>query len=440
MLEYFITKECLSLYWDTRGFVYGILARCKNTDSKIDILSVSESNSEATLELNLKKVIETLNPDNKFYTIAGGAMANEIFFELKMPILNKENLKKALEFELPRQLPCSLDDMVWSYRPYKADPQTNTITVRIWAILKKTWAQKQNEILEHDIKIDSFLMPFMCEFETNGEILDDVFLRSIDEDYSLNKSPDGLMEMIPSLNQQEAKENLNEWLKKRINVSEDVKAEHPKIATDENWYPVFVMAIDSLSKNFKENKKYLPSLPPEMIPQRFREWKFACLVLASIGCMLLMALAGRSWYDAHSRLAAIRAEKTQIFQQLSKIKKENSSSKEIDATIKKIFEASTGNAEILKCIHFMTETIPDNMWLIELNSNNDKMDLAVKTSGEGEVDSINWAKSNNMLSLENIRKRRNNDGSTDVFLQLIYHRDRIIDKPKTNDRNKVVVQ
>jgi len=437
MLEYFlITRESLCVYWDTRGFAYGVLARCKNTAENIDIIALSESTSETSLELNLKKVIETLNPDNRFYTIIGGAIENEFFFELKLPILNKENLKKALEFELPRQLPCSINDIIWSYRPYKTDIQTNSTIIRIWGILKNSWEQRQNEILKSGIKIDSFLTPFMCDFESN----DDVLLKNIDDNYSLAKSSDGMLEMLPAANPQEAKERLGEWLKKKISISESVKALYSDIENNETWYPAFVMAIDSLNKSFKDHKKYLPALPIDMIPQRFREWKSACIILASIGCILLMTLAGRSWYDAHSRLTAIRAEKARIVQMLGKIKKENSASKEIDATIKKIFEASTGNAEILKCIHFMTETIPENMWVIEMNSNNDKMDLAVKTSGEGDVDAINWAKSNNMLSLENIRKRRNNDGSTDVFLKLVYHKDRSIEKPKANDRNKVVVQ
>lgn len=409
MFEWLKTRECICMCWDAAGHVYGILARSGGPKEKIRIEAVSES-LEDSLKANLIKVQKELNPENKFYIIAGGHLASEFVFETKIPRLDGENLHKAIEFELPREVPYPVEELKWSYIPYKNNNENGILNVRVWGVLKKEWDHIIGEISGSGVKIDGILSPFMCEFKNCSQ---PVVMETVDGGHAFYSIPGGTSEMLPLKSPDFEKLGFMNWVKENFEGID-------RICENEKFIPVLAMVLDVMSAGFRENKKYMPKLPDEMLPQRFKEWKIACFSLASLIILTGLLLCGRMWHDASSRLAEIKKEKALIAQRISKIKKENLLNREMDATIKKISEASSGNAELLKCVHFLTEAIPDNMWVFELNSNNEKIELVVKTDTDAETDSINWSKSK-ILSFESVRKRRNSDGTTDVFLKLIYN-------------------
>jgi len=82
-----------------------------------------------------------------------------------------------------------------------------------------------------------------------------------------------------------------------------------------------------------------------------------------------------------------------------------------------INNADVGNHEMMKTLSFISEKLPTYMWLSNLYSSGHKIDLTIKTENEdtGVISSLGLR---NYFKVENIKKKRNRDGSVSISLSL----------------------
>ncbi len=375
--------------------------------------TASAQNIEFGLKNNLAAVCRELNPDGEIMTVAGAAINGSTVFEIPAPALPDKDLLNALAFEIPRHIPLPQEEALWAFRKFTPSKGAEGKSkVRIWALPRKEWENTIAVVADSGIKLDYIFSPFMAENEMASNI--PFYLPQIEEHLAFSFNQENFREMQFVSDPLELKNTFNEFIEKHVEWDASIK----ELADRQQYYPCLMLAFFALADDFSANRNFLSELPPSMQPSRCRNLKIAAIALGIVSLASLLGLGFRNWSDSYSRLAAVKAEKGRVLRSIEKIRKSNISNREIDLTVKKIYEASPGNPEILQCLHFLSEALPENMYLQEFNSSGNSVELAIRTGGEGDTDSIAWNKTK-LYSPENVRKRRNSDGSSDIYLKII---------------------
>lgn len=408
----FLRKKCTVVFWNHDATVYGLNISA-NKNKLLVLQSASALNTEFGLKNNLAAVCRELNPEGEILTVGGAAINGSVIFEIPAPALPDKDLLNALAFEIPRHLPLPQEECLWTFRKFAPPKEAEAKSkVRVWALPRKEWENTIAIVADSGIKLDYIVNPFMAENESASGF--SFYLPQLEKNLSFAFNHESFREMQFVSNAFESQSNFKDFIDKNVDWDLSLK----DLGGKEQYFPCIMLALFALSNDFSMNRNFLPELPQGILPSRCRNLKVAAIILGIASVAALLGLGFRNWSDSYSRLAAVKTEKGRVLRSIEKIRKSNISNRETDLTVKKIYEASPGNPEILQCLHFLSEALPENMYLQEFNSSGNAVELAIRTGGEGDTDSIAWNKTK-LYSPENVRKRRNSDGSSDIYLKII---------------------
>ena len=319
----------------------------------------------------------------------------------------------AFAFEIPRHLALPQEECLWTFRKFiHGKNAEGKSKVRIWALPRKEWENTVAIVADSGIKLDYIVNPFMAENESVSEL--PFYLPQLEKNLVFAFNQDHFREMQFVSDAEKQQERFKGFIDARVEWDTSIQ----ELADKDQYFPCIMLALFALANDFSANRNFLPELPQSILPSRCRNLKIAAIILGIVSVIAVLGLGFRNWSDSYSRLVAVKTEKGRVLKSIEKIRKSNISNRETDLTVKKIYEASPGNPEILQCLHFLSEALPENMYLQEFNSSGNTVELAIRTGGEGDTDSIAWNKTK-LYSPENVRKRRNSDGSSDIYLKII---------------------
>jgi Tfp pilus assembly protein PilN len=333
-------------------------------------------------------------------------MEGAVNLDIEVPKLSRQEIKKALGFELQRQVPVPVENLVWTYRV--TGHSANKTKVRIFAVKEEIWNKFLDALIQSGIKCDALLHPIFCEgLSSEGE------LDAINEFYeelwhvSSEAAPNSsVIERIKSLLKGDA-------------------AESAKAGSSAGFFMSLVLASYATGNTFRTDRAlYLP-LPKQLLLARFKFLKNAFAALSSLTFFLLFLLCFRHVFDARERFAEITSEQRRVESEILRLNQEEMREKEIDDFMKKLKDSDPGDAEIIAALLSLTKNLPPHMWISMFSSRGDEIDLTVSTrrdkDAQAELSKLNQLGEFSNVSTKNTR--RDSDGTLTIYLKMTHKKD-----------------
>ncbi len=380
-MSFLKNSECYVITWDKTNSVYGIHVSKKKNRCFIQRAVFKEGNENINLKDRLKKAYEELAPPKNALFVIGGYIPKTVFFEIKMPVLEKKELYDAIELEIPRHVPYSIEELRWSYSI--DEKKDNTLFIKVCVIVEDTLEGIFSLLNEIEIKVDAFIYPFMIPSALLSQ--EYLYLKGIDPNFVYLKK-----EMIPTptLNKQYYKDFLDFFDGKE--EIRKVKGRFYEDEIHENFIPSLLLASYTFHDNFIKDKLTMLKLPSQLVPVRNKFMKFTFSLSILVVLILTSSYIYRVVENRYSRYSALSNEIIKVRKKIQKIKNVNKletikSSKY--SNIKLLKEAKYGTTKIIHCLYYISKNIPDNVWVKSLGSNNKtiKIELLSNSNIPGNI-------------------------------------------------------
>ncbi|MDP8218566.1 MAG: hypothetical protein P9M03_07565 [Candidatus Theseobacter exili] len=366
----------------------------------------------------LQLAMDSLNAQSCDRIILTGQIEQSGVFEIRMPKLNYDELRHAVEYELTKHIPLPSSDIVWSARVVpdeNEDSEEHLNRVRVVFMLRDNWTKFISELQIRGLNIDIFVNPFMSiDPFADGE---NVALPMIDDEYVFLSNSDGLRKMSFAENivQDEAQ-------KKQIL---DCFVWDKQEAVEKYFICMLVARYVISGEYDKYEKKLVLKLPQSLIPQRNKVLKWLTVIsgIAALLCVdMLLYQAREKVYCVYSEQKnAINLVETQI----ENLQKQNAVSKKNEKLYKKINGSVPANLNPLRVMAFLAQKLPKFIWIRSYNMTSDKIHLSL-TSSKDPGNLMSKLRNGKLYNIENIRKSRRHDGTYYLYLMLA--------SPDTGDR------
>jgi hypothetical protein len=281
------------------------------------------------------------------------------------------------------------------------------LRLRIFAVIEREWTHFLSRFDAAGIKVDAIVYPFMA-LEKEGSFS---YLKGIDSEFvfAFNNGdfhPERISEINPPQNAEDKYD--------KISGKDKLHG-----ASEEEFKPCLILADYALSGNFRKDKASSMELPEKLMPQRFKFLKIAAIFLAVLTLLSGGGILARNAWGSHSRLMAVRQEKARVKKLIAKLKQENTKNKELDEIMQKVSDAVSGQHDALQCLHFLSEKLPAHMWVTSFNSSGTQINMTIKT--DRDADNVtSYIRNNPFFNTDNVRKRRNSDGSKYIYMRMTY--------------------
>lgn len=421
MRRFWEHNDCIVLFWNKEKHVIGLKVEKKG--NKLNVLDTASSSSDTEqLAIAIAEVENLLVAEETHLMLAGCNLPGSVSIDINIPKMSHADMRQAISYELPRHIPCDVQDLIFGYRIItpEDDAESAKITVRIVAVMKRQWNEILSELTGSGIKIDAMVTPFLAVDPLMGA--DDQLLFSDSQDIFLfSRSPEypGRRIIVRDLENNPDLINKLDY-KQKIKELGFVWDKLPsEIKDDPGMYlPSLLIAAYGLTPEFSSDKHTLIKLPNELVPERYRTLRTAFFALIATIILLVLMLVGRFWLESVNRYEKIKDEISSVEFQKERIVKEQNKLYEKTALINQIIETDKGNAEVLTCIQKITQELPKEMWLGHFHSRGDSIDLSFRYTKSG-IRQPNFNKAGIFNTIRS-SKRSSRDGSTTESVKLEY--------------------
>ena len=332
-------------------------------------------------------------------------------FELRMPKLNHEDLKHAVEHELVKYVPLPLEDIVWSCRvvPDENDESENHLNrVRVVFMLWDNWTKFISEFQIRELHIDSFINPFMAVDPFGAG--KDVALPEIDDKHVFLSDAGGLRKMCSA-------ENIRQNTEQQKRISECF-VWNEEIPEKDDYYICMLVARYVMNGDYDQYEKKLAlPLPQGLMPRRNKLLKWFTVVngIAALLCLGLLL------YQAREKVYCVYVEQRNaislIETKIRNVQKQNAVSKKNEKLYKKIEGAVPVSLNPLRIMAFLAQKLPKYIWIRSYNMSSEKIHLSL-TSSKDPGNLMSALRNGKLYNIENIRKSRRYDGTYYLYLVL----------------------
>jgi len=454
-------QECLSLYWDRNGRVYGVRTEIKNSVLSVLDSSWIEPEVDNTFASAASSLIEKLSAPTTHLIVIGGHFNGSICFDLTIPAMAESDIREAIQYELTRYIPCDMMEIAYGYRTVKNPPLAKSDTVktkvkieepeknlsmeelehtqvikasslepeekpldsekihlRIFAVLRKEWNEFIAESTMAGLKFDAFLYPYQVIDPLLGHQRE-VFIPDADHEFEFVApdidSPERNMMTVDSKWETATKPEAVE-MAKELGYENLPALENP--GDLDAFAAPMLNAAYALSKDFIHDRNHMLSLPKELIPERFRFLKTFFIVLLSISMILILGLFARFWWTSWSKLQSIKTENLHVSDKNTKIRKHILKLKKIQQVIEEINEEDIGNPNMAYLIYRLTNVIPKEMWLQNMNIKEKSAIITVKAPAGKQSTLLPYLNNMKLFKVSNSNTKRFSDGTENILVTL----------------------
>ena len=359
----------------------------------------------------LASALDSLNARSCNRIVVTAQIEQSGIFELRMPKLNHEDLKHAVEHELVKYVPLPLEDIVWSARvvpEQNEDPENHLNRVRVVFIKRENWTKFISDFQIRQLHIDSFINPFMAVDPFGAG--EDVALPEIDDKHVFLSGADGLRKMCFA-------ENIRQNLEQQKRISECF-VWNEEIPEKDDYYICMLIAGYVMSGDYDQYEKKLAlPLPQGMMPRQNKLLKWFTVVngIAALLCLGLLL------YQAREKVYCVYVEQRNaislIETKIRNVQKQNAVSKKNEKLYKKIEGAVPVSLNPLRIMAFLAQKLPKYIWIRSYNMSSEKIHLSL-TSSRDPGNLMSALRNGKLYNIENIRKSRRYDGTYYLYLVL----------------------
>jgi Tfp pilus assembly protein PilN len=409
----FESRTCVAFGWDAVGAVRAVRLRREN-DGRLRVLAAVLA-ADGGFGENLAAARQAVQPAENELVLAGGNLAGAILFEHDFPRLGQGDLTQAIAYELPRQAPIAAEELICSWRQVPGSPE-GRMRLRILAIQLRDWNQLLADLADAGIRADAVVSPWMTVDPLLAEA-EAVLLPGLDEDFALRRQAeaDGQRTMVlggpppPSVDETAAAIGLEVTSLPGVFRGDD----------GGHWLAPALIAAYGVGPCWRRDRPGLLPLPGELHPVRFQAQRTLFAIVLALAAVLALAFVVRLALDARRTHRALVRERQETLRQVQEFDVRNRAMEPVDAVIREFAEASPGVADMLFCLHHFTTRIPKSMSLTQLNSRGTSFDLNLRTTSDQD-DKLAALESGGAFQTRHLQKRRNTDGSVNIFLKLTY--------------------
>lgn len=406
-------SSCLSISWDKNWFVYGVVFNKSSKKLKITAYASCKDESIVFSE-RLKKVYKELKGDAQDRVLIGGSIPNTFILLLDVPSLKLSEIDKFLIYELPRQLPCNVEELTWAFRPVSFAPslKSKAEKIKVMYITRALLQKLSEDFITSKIKFDAILHPyFVTEPLYTGTNLYLDFLSDLFYSNSCDELEGWYMSPVPK-----EQKGLDKLIEERDFLFE-IYREYFNEEFD-CYIPCIVLAEYGLSPNFSVDKKFGFKIPIECRPRRFRGLKHATLFLIFGFCIVFGSYTIREAINNYEVLASLKVQKTKLIAEDDSLRKKIERGKKVDDIIQQVFGSVPNDIEILDFMEYLTKTVPNDIWLNYLNTYGNSANLTFQTTGNSDKMISDFYKSEN-YTLQNSRKNKSGDGVEYIYVNFV---------------------
>jgi len=453
-------QECLSLYWDRNGRVYGIRAEIKNSTLSVLDSGLIEPDVEKTFTSAASELIEKLAAPTTHLIVIGGALNGSVCFDLTIPSMPESDIREAIQYELTRYIPCDMMELAYGYRIIKKnediiEPENDAeiekidekvsmeelehtqvmkeseinpqptpdgpekLHLRIFAVLRKEWNEFIAESTMAGLKFDAFLCPYQI-VDPLLALQKEIFIPDCDPEFKFV-----LFENPPERNMVPMD---TKWEADTIpSAKELIKLigfdSLPKLGNENDivsFAAPMLNATYALSKNYSQDKPHMLSLPKELIPERFRFLKTLFIVLISISLILILGLFGRFWWTSWSKLQSVKNELITVNEKTTSIRKHLVKLKKIEDVMAEIRQEDIGNPNMAYLIYRLSGVIPKTMWIQNLNIKEKSAVITIKSPAGKQSTLLPFLNNMKIFKVTNSNTKRFSDGTENILVTLVF--------------------
>jgi hypothetical protein len=450
-------QECLSLYWDRNGKVYGLRAEVKNAALNILDSAVVEPDVEKTFTSAASELIEKLAAPSAHLIVMGGALNGSVCFDLAIPPMPESDIREAIQYELTRYIPCDMMEIAYGYRIIRntgnqtaenaehdkntepvsmeelektqvmqapeseakqdAPPAPEKLHLRIFAVLRKEWNEFIAESTMAGLKFDAFLFPYQVLDPLLSEYKE-IFIPDCDAEFKFvltDTPPERITVPVDS-----------KWEADTIPPAEELLKSLgyenlPEINNDgdlNSFVAPMLNAAYALSKNYALDRSHMISLPKELIPERFRVLKTLFAVLISVSLILILALFARFWWSSWSKLQAVKNEQAAVEDKIVRVRKSLLKLKKIQKVMDEIHQEDIGNPNMAYLIYRLSSVIPKSMWMQNMNIKEKSAVITVKSPAGKQSTLLPFLNNMKIFKVTNSNTKRFSDGTENILVTL----------------------
>ena len=158
-------------------------------------------------------------------------------------------------------------------------------------------------------------------------------------------------------------------------------------------------------------------LPKTFYPKRFRHLKILAAFLTVIFIVMLGFYIVRSTTDNNAVINKLLWQKNQLMSALNNLKDREFRMKKTDTAINQLVSTEPDDILLLEYLNYFAENIPKTVWVTNINTYQNKINLTLKTNSSSENLLSQFYKSN-LFTLENNRRRKTSDGTEYIYMTL----------------------
>ncbi len=398
--------KCLAIAWNEENRVVGaVLEKVRHADKPVLVEHIIPTASMPFPE-QLAEAYNQLNANDIDLIILGGHMDEAVCFELAMPKLSVHELRNALAFELPRQLPCGTEALSVFYRQIGGGGDSTLSLVRIFAVKSRVWEQLLSHIAIAGITADVVCHPFMAADPVFAG--KDIYLPEVEKGVIFSAPSDQAgLRQVTYVSATAEKPCLEYQELFHCNAGTSADIDHLLSAGLLGAYGLGAAAAD---------RRSLSPLPDNLRPQRCKFLKWMAAGLALFAGILLLGLGYRCWTDAHHRMLAVKNEVSKVERLLAQQQKKIKMTEELGKITGKLLEAAD-EPNMLQLMGELTRILPESMWITSLRSSNRKVNLTIQAANDRDDITTPLSRLNGYM-VENLRKQRNPNNTTVLYVTL----------------------
>lgn len=370
-----MSGKCLAIIWDNRQRVYGVRLE-KSAAGALVLTQFAEApESRKSFAERLRSVYDALTESGDELTVLGGAIADLVCVELRLPDLKPQELHEALNYQLRCLLPVEIGDIAYAFRRLPPD-EPSRCRLRVEVVPKARLETLFEDIRQSGVRADLLTHPFMAVDPLLADR--EVFFLDIDPDFSLSRSGDDGLRHI----------NVLELLGERpeeIHLPELVKRNRRKAPDRPVYAAAALLGAYLLSGDLRRNRQTLHLLPDTLRIRRYVGLQRAIIVFLVCNFLLLGGMFWKEFEQSKEQLAALDQEIMTTEALIRKLEKDEAMLKSRHRILDRFCSGVVGEKQLLTFLAKLTECLPNSMWMSSFSNAGGQYTLTINL-GKGAPD------------------------------------------------------
>ena len=385
------------------GVIRGVLARRRGKKLELRRMVRREFAADQLAEA-LKAVFDELSPGRETVILIAATLPGDSCFGCELPELKGEQLRSALEFELPRRLPAIPPD----YRlEYSSQPGRDGLRRYVVQVFPGAAAEPLLAALSAVGRgVDELAHPLL--------LLPELPVGAATRFPEMSGPfcwQDGVFQ-YPAADRSKVNQALSEVLGARFLLKEGERE-----AVLKEYLTPLTAVLFAAAPGFRRRRAGLGFLPPEFRPRRYRRMGYLAVLLGVllVGCLALRGCDRvRSFRSEYLRLRD-RAE--ELAERSAKLKRQLAVRDTEWKELKRVLELSPGDHQLLNKLAVLSEKLPKEAQLTSFRMAEGNFDLTLQTS-QSNLDATTALRREGGFKINRLQQRRMNDSVTVITMQL----------------------